>query len=237
MAIYTSSGGCSGPFTAVACNDNSCSFRAAITTTLNAGIIYSFVLWEAGNSPYTPGETSIQLRISGIFAPTAVTLPPVSITSTGAVLNAAVNPNSAGTTAWFDWGTSTNYANSTPPQSLGSGSSNVAFAANLTGLSGNLAYFFRVKATNVIGASPGTNRSFAWTSSRPLVNHPTVSTSGFFGLQFSGVVGQKYLVLSSTNLANWLLLGTAIDNGNGAFAYQDPNPARPPSRFYRVFLP
>jgi hypothetical protein len=237
VAIYTSPGGCAGPFSMVACNDNSCSFRAAITTTLNAGTPYYVVVSESGADPYIPGETSVQLRISGLFAPTVTTLPASSIASTSAVLNATVNANSAATTAWFDWGTTTNYVNSTPPQSIGNGSTNVSLTAPLTGLSGATQYFFRARATNVLGASFGANLSFEWNSSRPLFLTQTRPTNGVLNLRFSGVAQQKYLIYASTNLANWSVLGTATDNGGGSFSFADPNIGGFKSRFYRVLAP
>lgn len=237
MAIYTSSGSCGGPFNMVACNDNSCSFRAAITTTLTSSVPYYIVVSESGADPYTPGETSVQMRISGVFAPVVTTLPATSIASTGAVLNATVNASSAATTAWFDWGTTTNYANSTPPQSTGNSSTNVAISASVGGLTGGVTYFFRVRATNVIGSSVGSNLSFTWNSSRPSFSSQTRPTNGVISLRINGVAQQKYLIYASTNLSNWTLLGTATDNGGGAFSFLDPNVVSFKNRFYRVLAP
>jgi len=221
----------------VACNDNSCSFRAAITTTLTSSVPYYIVVSESGADPYTPGETSVQMRISGVFAPVVTTLPATSIASTGAVLNATVNASSAATTAWFDWGTTTNYANSTPPQSTGNSSTNVAISASVGGLTGGVTYFFRVRATNVIGSSVGSNLSFTWNSSRPSFSSQTRPTNGVISLRINGVAQQKYLIYASTNLSNWTLLGTATDNGGGAFSFLDPNVVSFKNRFYRVLAP
>jgi hypothetical protein len=237
LAVYGSSGGCGGPFAAVACNDNACGFRAVVTTTLNAGVTYYILASETGNDPYVPGETSLQLRIWGIFAPLVATLPATGISSTGAVLNAEVNPNGAATTAWFDWGITTNYVNSTSPQSLGNGTSNLVVTAALAGLSNNITYFFRARTTNIIGATGGSNSSFAWSAARPIINRLTRSTSGAVSLEFNGTPRQRYLVLASTNLTSWIGLGEGTDNGNGAFNFGDSNAASLPRRFYRVFAP
>jgi hypothetical protein len=237
MTIYTSPGGCAGPFAMVACNDNSCGFRAAITTTLTSNVPYYIVVAESGSDPSTPGETSIQLRISGVFAPVVTTLPATSIASTGAILNASINASSAATTAWFDWGTTTNYANSTAPQSIGNGSTNAPLSASIAGLSGGVTYFFRAHATNVIGSTVGSNLSFAWVGTRPLFNSQSRPTNGVINLRFTGVAQQKYLVYGSTNLSTWVLLGTATDNGAGAFSLVDSNIASFRNRFYRVQAP
>ena len=37
MAVYTSAGGCSGPFMEVACSDEECGIRAALSVALTAG--------------------------------------------------------------------------------------------------------------------------------------------------------------------------------------------------------
>jgi hypothetical protein len=60
LAIY-SAGSCSGPFTRVACNDDACEFKSAITTNLTAGTSYYIVAWDPD---HTTGESLIQLRVA-----------------------------------------------------------------------------------------------------------------------------------------------------------------------------
>jgi hypothetical protein len=60
LAIY-SAPSCAGPFTRVACNDNACEFKSAITTDLTAGMIYYIVAWDPD---HFTGESLIQLRIA-----------------------------------------------------------------------------------------------------------------------------------------------------------------------------
>jgi hypothetical protein len=78
MAVYAAPGGCGGALTEVACNDNACTFRSAITNRLSQGMTYYLVVWEAGNQTCTLGETSVQLRVMEI---------PVRITSASFVSN------------------------------------------------------------------------------------------------------------------------------------------------------
>ncbi|MDB6123149.1 MAG: hypothetical protein JWQ71_2142 [Pedosphaera sp.] len=236
LTIYTSPSGCGGPYTAVACNDNSCDARAAITTTLTAGTTYYIVIWEASANPYTPGETSVQLRISGFFPPTVNTVAASSVTSTGAVLNAVINPNNVLTTGWFEWGTTTNYGNVTAAQNLGNGSGNVLMSATLTGLA-TTTYFFRAKATNNLGTSLGINRTFARSLTPPQFNSFLHLPNGNFHSQFSGNPGQSYLIQASTNLVDWPVIGSPIDLGNGFFQFDDATAPSPPKRFYRVVSP
>ncbi|WP_150107443.1 hypothetical protein [Pedosphaera parvula] len=236
MAVYTSPSGCSGPYTFVVCNDNACGTRAVITATLSAGVTYYIVIWEAGNDPYTPGETSVQMRVSGYFPPAIVTTAATSITSTGAVLNAVVNPNHVLTSGWFEWGTTTNFGNITPVQSLGNGSSNFQMGASIAGIQSAKTYYFRGMATNNLGISQGTNRTFTRSITLPQFTLAAHLTNGAFHSQFSGNAGQSYLIQGSTNLVNWPVLGNATELGGGLFQFDESNPTNL-LRFYRVFSP
>ncbi|HKP11299.1 MAG TPA: hypothetical protein VJZ91_04285, partial [Blastocatellia bacterium] len=87
MAIYTSSNGCSGPFTEIpssggfdGCSDDDCvvgSVQSVITTRLNSGTTYYVVVWEFGTTAPTAGATAVQLSVS-------VVLPPANETCAGA---------------------------------------------------------------------------------------------------------------------------------------------------------
>src|ERR1051326_48921 len=63
LAVYTSSSDCNGTMTEVACND-SADACAALTAVLSAGTTYYIVVWEFDLVTPTPGETSVQLRVS-----------------------------------------------------------------------------------------------------------------------------------------------------------------------------
>jgi len=52
-------------------------------------------------------------------------------------------------------------------------------------------------------------------------------------LQFSGEIGRIYELYGSTNLTDWVLLGTLI-NLSGQLLYTDPTATNHPSRFYRA---
>ena len=101
-------------------------------------------------------------RSSGIlpFTPFVETFPATALGVTNATLNGVANPEGTNTTAWFEWGTTTNYGNVTLPQPLGSGFGNTNFSQMLTGLLGSLTYHFRAVATNADGTGFGTNQSF-----------------------------------------------------------------------------
>ena len=92
--------------------------------------------------------------------PTATTNPATGVTASGAILNGTVNPNGLPTTYYFQWGPSTAYGQTTAIQSAGSGTSNVAVSANLTGLTLNTTYHYRIIATNSSGTAYGADRIF-----------------------------------------------------------------------------
>jgi hypothetical protein len=236
IALYSSVGGCQGPFQLVACNDSSCGPRAAITTSLNAGADYYLLVWESGNDPYTPGETSVQVRVTGLFAPGVVSLPASSISSTGAVLHASVNPNGALTTAWFEWGSSTNALTATAPQILAAGSAISHLAVNLATPGSGRTWFFRARATNILGSSVGAILSYLRETNRPTLE-PPIFEDHVSTIRFTGNPGQSYLILGSPDLQSWSVLGSALDQGNGSFSFSELHHAAGDNRFYRVLSP
>lgn len=102
MAIYTSAGGCSGPFTEVppgiftdGCDDDTCTvgaLQAVITTQLNAGTTYFIVMWEFGSAAPDPGLTNIQLQVTRF-------LPAGNDTCAGAIALSLNTPVDAATTS------------------------------------------------------------------------------------------------------------------------------------------
>jgi arylsulfate sulfotransferase len=57
---------------------------------------------------------------------------------------------------------------------------------------------------------------------------------GFVLLQFSGSEAGTHTIQASTDLAQWVALGTALDTGNGNFEFTDFQSYGEPARFYRV---
>ena len=93
----------------------------------------------------------------GLPPPAVTTLTPTSITTNSATLNGTANPNGLATTAWFQWGLTTNYGNTTAAQSLGAGGAAVAVSANLSALLTDTNYHCRLVASNSAGVTYGSN--------------------------------------------------------------------------------
>jgi len=100
------------------------------------------------------------LQVRALAPPTVSTLAADALSASMERLNGRANPQAADTTAWFEWGATTNYGNVTPPQSLGSGMANTNFSAVLAGLTINDTYHFRAVVSNSVGVVFGSDRNF-----------------------------------------------------------------------------
>lgn len=121
----------------------------------------------SSNDPDTP-NLSVPLNGTGtsaVTAPTVTTGSATSVTSSSATLNGTVNPNSASTEYYSEYGTSTSYGSTTGTKAAGSGTSDVSVSAEITGLSASTTYYFRIVATNSAGASQGSNQTFTTSAS------------------------------------------------------------------------
>ncbi|MBF0231167.1 MAG: hypothetical protein HQK63_16485 [Desulfamplus sp.] len=92
--------------------------------------------------------------------PTVQTKTANSVTATSATINGTVNPNGSATSYYFQYGTSTNYGSVTATADAGSGSTDKTVSANLTGLTANTTYHFRLVAKNSAGTTNGSDQTF-----------------------------------------------------------------------------
>lgn len=104
------------------------------------------------------GTTSTVAFSTSTAAPTIAETRAETVEETTAKLTASINPNSSPTTYHFEWGASTSYGNRVPLEFdpvAGSTGQAVKVSANLTGLSPDTTYHFRVVATNASGTTNG----------------------------------------------------------------------------------
>jgi uncharacterized protein (TIGR02145 family) len=120
---------------------------------------------DLGDSTTIPGfETYLNdfLTTTG-SGPSATTLPATNITATGATLNGIVYPNNLLTTVKFEYGTTTSYGSTaTATQSPISGNTSVNVSADLTGLTEDTIYHFRVVAVDSSGTTYGNDVTFSY---------------------------------------------------------------------------
>ena len=94
------------------------------------------------------------------FVPDATTAAATGVSASGATLNGAFNPNGQPTTAWFQWGPTTNYGNTTAAGSYGGANASLAISATLSDLAPDSTLHFQLVASNSVGAATGVDMTF-----------------------------------------------------------------------------
>jgi phosphodiesterase/alkaline phosphatase D-like protein len=129
----------------------------SIPAVLDEGATYYFRV-KATNSAGT--KVGPIVPFSTLPLPKATTNPVTSITTSGATLNAIVNPNGRATNAWFEYGTTSSLGFIFDNASRGSGTDNVTINSALSPLTPATQYFYRIVANNSVGTSPGSTLTF-----------------------------------------------------------------------------
>jgi hypothetical protein len=100
-------------------------------------------------------KTAAPPEISGVRA--------TGLSSSGATLNARINPESSATTYHFEYGTTTDYGTDVPAAGdAGSGDTEQAVSVDLHDLQPGVTYHFRVVATNQWGTSTSDDTTFSF---------------------------------------------------------------------------
>ena len=174
-------------------------------TAVNSGLptaahIYSLIVRDTFIFAGTNGNAAWRRALSEMITSAVTTNAATSVGPMSATVNGSINPNGAATSAWFEWGTSSSLTTytSTTSQSIGSGTSAVSVTEDLTGLSANTTYYFRVAAQNSAGTVKGSILSFTTSAISP-----TVST----------------LAASLVTASSVTLNGTVNPNGSSTTAY------------------
>jgi hypothetical protein len=176
-------------------------------------------------------------------APQATTLAATSIGVSNATLNATVNPGGAVTTAYFQYGLTTNYGSVTTTSNLVAGQTNVNVSIAVSGLTPGTPHHFRVVATNSAGTNAGVNLTFA--TAFPTATPPKLMNLALVGdtfqFSFTNTPAAPFSVLSTTNVAlpltNWTLRGSVMEISPGQFQFTDSQATGTAQRFYLVRSP
>ena len=130
-----------------------------------------------------------------------------------------VNPGDLPTTVISEWGTTTDYGNTTAaqPNLLLPGASSLK--VNITGLAAATTYHFRAKATNKLGTVLSPDKTFKTSGSAPWVAAKSISDVQTRSLVLNGEVVSFYL--STTVVFEW---GTTTAYGNTVTAAESPVP-------------
>ncbi len=138
---------------------------------LHAGTSYYYRLAaknENGTNYGATKEFQTPTAVEGLSTGTVTSLQPTSATLTG-----TLSPNGVDAHYSFQWGRTTSYGNETPSEDTGTGSSPVPAKAELTGLSPNTSYHYRLVATNSYGTTNGNDQAFTTSGAPRITSKPT----------------------------------------------------------------
>ena len=147
-------------------------------------------------------STNSSFTIAGL--PLATTLAASDAQPAGAHLFGQVNPKGGPTTAWFEWGPTTNYGNVTAAQALGASNVFLNVAATITNLTlQEAAYHYRVVASNSAAVARGADMSFVVQDLRPVIDF---GDPQLLDPQVAFLYG--YVQPNNTQVLGWIEWGT-----------------------------
>lgn len=168
----------------------------AAGVSLSAAVAYTHLLQPAAaRAEHTPNLYE---------SPAVLTTDATDLAGESAILTAQVDPHQMPTTVWFEFGETTSYGSRTPNQPI-SGDGPQPVGASVTGLDPGRIYHFRAQASNQMGSSSGSDRSFAIPDRvQPLVSLAAVDTD------LAGVLksGTLRVVVKSSEAVSVVLTAT-----------------------------
>ncbi|MEI8006444.1 MAG: BACON domain-containing carbohydrate-binding protein [Bacteroidota bacterium] len=161
------------------------------------------------------------------FPPLVITGFATNVLADAATVNGSVNPYGSSSTGYFSWGTSRNsLTNSTVPDTLGSGMSNVNISKTITGLSQGMTYYYCATGSSAVGTVNGDTLSFSTMQANLAVTPPTRSVGDTTGQTRFFVTSNINWLVSSD--ASWCV-PTPLGAGNDTiFANFTANTGTPP---------
>jgi hypothetical protein len=138
--------------------------------TTNTTYHFRIVAHNAAGTSFGADRTFRTLTPTG--PPVVSTSPATLIASFSAALNGSLDPHGLTTTIHFQYGTTTSYGLTTAPQSR-SGNTYLNVTANISSLTANTTYHFRIVASNSSGTTMGNDRTFTTLSATGV---PVVTT-------------------------------------------------------------
>jgi Fibronectin type III domain len=159
-------------------------------TGLNPSTTYYYRV-RAYNASGTSGNSNVVsvTTLSPTGPPVAITNPATLIASFSATLNGSVDPHGLTTTVYFQYGRTISYGSTTLSQ-IKTGNTYQSVSANVSGLTANSTYHFRLVATNSAGTRYGVDRTFTTLTATgpPVVTTNPASLIASFSATLNGSV-------------------------------------------------
>src|SRR5205807_356900 len=111
-------------------------------------------------------------------APSTTTSAASAIGSAGATLNGLVNPQGVATTYQFQWGAGTSYGQTSASASLSADTVDHAVSLDLTGLTPNTTYHYRLAASGNAGSTTGADQTLTTVAVAPAATTGTATAVG-----------------------------------------------------------
>jgi photosystem II stability/assembly factor-like uncharacterized protein len=137
--------------------------------------------WTLRASTHGRGAWDINIANFAPGPPAVTTNPATNIASFSATLNGTLNPRGSTTTVFFQYGPTASYGSTTPVQSQ-TGNIFRNISGNISALSTNTTYHFRIVATNTHGTRYGSDRTFTTlspTGPPVVITSPATSIASF----------------------------------------------------------
>jgi len=171
--------------------------ESEIVVGLQPGVTYHFRIdGEDANGTVYGADQAFTMPPQ--LPPAAVTGSASNITGTSATVTGSANDEGLFTTAFFEYGTDTNYGSDSSMFGIQAGTGNVVESATLTGLSTGLTYHYRLVASSAAGTGTGSDMTFTTASTAP-----SAETGG----------------ASNITPTTAIVTGTASDNGLATGVY------------------
>jgi hypothetical protein len=149
---------------------NSYEMRAWLTTnSTSAYTAYRMLVSSSYNSADKGLATGlIFYHLNTVTGPSISTLDASQIAATSAQLNGLAVTAPGPTTAWFQWGTTASYGNTTAQQNIGSGGGSIPFGTVISGLASGDIYHYQAVISNAYGIFFGNDVTLS-TTGNPIV--------------------------------------------------------------------
>ncbi|HET6510049.1 MAG TPA: hypothetical protein VFG42_24865 [Baekduia sp.] len=179
---------------------------------LTPNTTYHFRVVATSDGGTVNGADATFRTAATVTAPAASTGAVSDVGTTAATLSAAVNPHGAATTYRWEWGTSSRLGTVTPTGSLAASTKSTTVRTPIGGLTAGKKYYYRVVATNSVGTSRGSTRTFT---------AATTATSATLTASVDPVVYGRGVTLSG-KLSGSKLSGVTVKLQTTPFPFSTP---------------